>query len=165
MQTKNPKVFLSGKSEVVLMKHTPQTYDKLVKDTAPKTHTVKNCIWAFIIGGFICCLGQGAFDIAMANGMDKKSASAVASVFLIFLAALLTALNVFDKIGNFAGAGTLVPITGFANSVVSAAMEFKSEGLVFGTGVKIFNIAGPVILYGTLFSAAYGVIALIFGLV
>jgi len=78
---------------------------------------------------------------------------------------LLTALNVFDKIGNIAGAGTLVPITGFANSVVSAAMEFKSEGLIFGTGVKIFNIAGPVIVYGTLFSVTYGVIALIFGLV
>ena len=147
------------------MKHTPQTYDKLVKDAAPKTNSVKNCIWAFVIGGFICCLGQAAFDIATACGMDKKSSSSIASVFLIFLAALLTALNVFDKIGNLAGAGTLVPITGFANSVVSAAMEFKSEGLVFGTGVKIFNIAGPVILYGTLFSAAYVVIALIFGLV
>jgi len=147
------------------MKHTPQTYDKLVKEAAPKTNSLKNCIWAFIIGGFVCCLGQGAFDIAMAGGMDKKGASAISSVFLIFLAALLTALNVFDKIGNIAGAGTLVPITGFANSVVSSAMEFKSEGLIFGTGVKIFNIAGPVIVYGTLFSAAYGVIALIFGLV
>lgn len=147
------------------MKHTPQTFEKLVKDTAPKTNTVKNCIFAFLIGGLICCLGQGAFDLAMANGMDKKSASAVSSVVLIFLAALLTALNVFDKIGNLAGAGTLVPITGFANSVVSAAMEFKSEGLIFGTGVKIFNIAGPVIVYGTIFSVAYGIIALIFGLV
>jgi len=147
------------------MKHTPQTYEKLVKDNAPKTNSVKNCVWAFLIGGVVCCLGQGAFDIAMANGIDKKSASAISSVFLIFLAALLTALNIFDKIGNLAGAGTLVPITGFANSVVSAAMEFKSEGLIFGTGVKIFNIAGPVIVYGTVFSVAYGVIILIFGLV
>lgn len=147
------------------MKHTPQTYDKLVKEIAPKTHTVKNCIWAFLIGGFICCIGQGAFDTAAACGMEDKSAASLASVFLIFLAALLTALNVFDKIGNLAGAGTLVPITGFANSVVSAGMEFKSEGLIFGTGGKIFNIAGPVIVYGTVFSAAYGVIALIFDLV
>lgn len=162
---KNPKEIFRVKREVFLMKHTPQTYDKLVKDRAPKTNLVKNCIWAFLIGGIVCCLGQGAFDIASAGGMDKKLASSVASVFLIFLAALLTALNVFDKIGNLAGAGTLVPITGFANSVVSSAMEFKSEGLIFGTGVKIFNIAGPVIVYGTLFSAAYGIIALIFGLV
>ena len=147
------------------MKHTPQTYEKLVGDAAPKTNIVKNCVFAFLIGGFICCLGQGVFDIAMANGIDKKNASAISSVVLIFFAALLTALNVFDKIGNLAGAGTLVPITGFANSVVSAAMEFKSEGLIFGTGVKIFNIAGPVIVYGTVFSVAYGVIILIFGLV
>jgi len=146
------------------MKQTPQTYEKLAADAAPKTNSVKNCFFAFVIGGFICCLGQGAFDIATACGLDKKSSSAISSIFLIFLAALLTALNVFDKIGNLAGAGTLVPITGFANSVVSAAMEYKSEGLIFGTGVKIFNIAGPVIVYGTLFSAAYGIIALMFNL-
>ena len=140
------------------MKHTPQTYDKLVKDASPKTNTVKNCIWAFLIGGFICCLGQGAYDITMACGMDKKSSASIASVFLIFLAALLTALNVFDKIGNFAGAGTLVPITGFANSVAAPAIEYKKEGQVFGIGCKIFTIAGPVILYGVFTSWVLGLL-------
>ena len=146
------------------MKQTPQSYQQLVKQLMPRTNCAKNCLMAFLFGGFICVLGQAAHDLPQYFGLPEKSCAAISSVFLIFLASLLTALNVFDNIGKIAGAGTLVPITGFANSVVSAGMEFKSEGLIFGTGGKIFNVAGPVVVYGTVFSVLYGVIILIFGI-
>ncbi len=136
-------------------------YKKMVEEQAPKSNIGKDCLMAFLFGGSLCVLGQIAFDIAKSAGLDKDLASAVSSISLITLAAILTAFNVFDDIGRIAGAGTLVPITGFANSVVASAMEFKTEGFVFGTSVKLFVIAGPVVVFGTVFSVIYGIILLI----
>ncbi len=141
----------------------PQQYQQMVRQSAPKTRCARNCLRAFWVGGLLCCLGQVFYDWVLVSGQTQKAASSVASLVLIFLSSLLTALGVFDKIGGYAGAGTLVPITGFANSVVSAGMEFRSEGLIFGTGGKIFNIAGPVVVYGTLFSSLYGFILFLLG--
>jgi stage V sporulation protein AC len=138
-----------------------EKYKLMVETKEPKSKLGKDCLMAFLFGGAICVLGQIVNDIAKAGGMDKTMASATSSAVLITLAAILTACNVFDSIGKVAGAGTLVPITGFANSVVASAMEFKTEGYVFGTSVKFFAIAGPVIVFGTIFSALYGIILLI----
>ena len=136
-----------------------ENYKKYVAAHAPKSPTVKNCIRAFLCGGAICAFAQGLnqlyTDVFL---LSKDDAGLLASVTLIFIAVLLTALGIFDKIAKFAGAGTLVPITGFANSVVSPAMDSHSEGLVLGVGAKIFTVAGPVLLYGTLAGAVYGVI-------
>ena len=113
---------------------------------------------AFVIGGIICCIGQGLTDLYGNAGFDDKTAAAWTSVTLVFLSALLTGLGLYEKIAKHGGAGTLVPITGFANAVVSPALEFKAEGFVLGVGAKIFAIAGPVILYGTAASVLYGLI-------
>ena len=115
-------------------------------------------IWAFLVGGAICCGGQGLSNLYQSWGADKESAGAWVSVTLIVLAALLTGLGVFDNVAKRAGAGTLVPITGFANAMVSPALEFKSEGFVTGTGAKLFTVAGPVLAYGISASVVYGVI-------
>ena len=141
-----------------------KTYKKYADAHAPKSPIVKDCLKAFLFGGLICAIAQGFLDIyGKLLGMDKESAGTLTSVTLIFIAVLLTALGFFDKIAKHAGAGTLVPITGFANSVVSPAIDSKSEGLVLGVGAKIFTVAGPVLLYGTLAGAIYGVIYWIFG--
>ena len=112
----------------------------------------------------ICCVGQAFFELYRAAGLDKETAAPVVSVTLVFLGALLTGLGVYDNIARFAGAGSLVPITGFANSVVSPALEFKSEGFITGMAAKMFVIAGPVLVYGTAASVVYGVILMLFGL-
>ena len=117
-----------------------------------------NILKAFLIGGFVCCLGQFAYDLALGLGASAENASSISSISLIALAAILTGLNVFDNIGRFAGAGTSVPITGFSNSIVSPAIEFKTEGLVLGVGSKMFLVAGPVLVYGTTASIIYGLI-------
>ena len=136
-----------------------ETYKKYATAHAPKSPTVKNCIRAFLCGGTICAFAQGLNQLYTdVFSLSKDDAGLLASVTLIFIAVLLTALGVFDKIAKFAGAGTLVPITGFANSVVSPAMDSHSEGLVLGVGAKIFTVAGPVLLYGTLAGTVYGVI-------
>ncbi|MBQ3141478.1 MAG: SpoVA/SpoVAEb family sporulation membrane protein [Clostridia bacterium] len=140
------------------MKITPGRYDKMVKQAAPKTPCRRNCLFAFLIGGALCALAQGVFHAAKALGAQTDTALTCASLSLILLSAVLTACNVFDKLGSVAGAGTLVPITGFANSVVSAGMEFRSEGFITGTGTKLFAVAGPVVVYGTVFSVIYGLI-------
>ena len=119
---------------------------------------------AFVVGGLICCVGQAFFELYRAAGLDKETAAPVVSVTLVFLGALLTGLGVYDNIARFAGAGSLVPITGFANSVVSPALEFKSEGFITGMAAKMFVIAGPVLVYGTAASVVYGVILMLFGL-
>ena len=113
---------------------------------------------AFLFGGSICLLGEIIFKLTANFGMEEADGRAVVSLCLIFLAAALTSVGVFDKIGKIAGAGTLVPITGFANSVASPAIEFKSEGFILGVGAKMFSIAGPVIVYGTVASVVYGII-------
>ncbi|MGN1047711.1 MAG: stage V sporulation protein AC [Eubacteriales bacterium] len=140
------------------------TYKKYASAHAPRSPIVKDCVCAFISGGIICTLGQVLTSLYLLSGLSKEDAGTLTSVTLIFLSALLTGLGIFDKIAKHAGAGTLVPITGFANSVVSPAIDTKSEGLVLGIGAKIFTVAGPVLLYGTLAGAVYGVILYIVGL-
>lgn len=137
-------------------------YGKMTKKASPPTNKIKNGILAFVIGGFICALGEGLGKIYAEFGMGRDDIKLMIPVTLIALAAILTALGVFDKIAYYAGAGTIVPITGFANSIVSPAMEFQSEGRILGTGANMFRIAGPVIVYGTLAAVIYGVIYYMF---
>ena len=136
-----------------------ESYKKYADAHAPSSPLVKDCIWAFCIGGLICAIGQGLIIIFRdLLGMEQKDAGLLCSVSLIFVAVLLSGIGVFDKIAKRAGAGTLVPITGFANAVVSTAIDSKSEGLILGVGSKIFTVAGPVLLYGILAGSVYGVI-------
>lgn len=135
------------------------TYKKYAKAHAPRSPIAKNCFNAFCIGGLICGMGQGLNDIYhLVLGFSKDDAGLLASVTLVFVAVVLTAFGIFDEIAKVAGAGTLVPITGFANAVVSPAIDSKSEGFILGVGAKIFTVAGPVLLYGILSGAIYGVI-------
>ena len=142
---------------------TPKQYEKLSQKAAPPSKTARNCAKAFLIGGTVCALGQGILLWAGRMGLDQKSAGAVTSVSLIFLAALLTGIGCFDKIAKHAGAGTLVPITGFANAMVSPALEFQNEGFILGVGAKMFSIAGPVLLYGNAAAVLYGLILFFLG--
>ena len=136
----------------------PKEYDKIVKKNSPKSTIFKNCLMAFLIGGAICTVGQGLLELYQMWGLDEDSSKTLTSVTLIFLGILLTAIGVYDKIAKHAGAGTLVPITGFANAVSSPAIEFKAEGYVTGLGAKLFIIAGPVIVYGVSASIIYGAV-------
>lgn len=136
----------------------PKEYDKIVQKNSPKSKIFKNCLKAFLIGGTICTIGQGLFALYQSFGLDEKMSKTLVSVSLIFLGILFTALGLYDKIAKHGGAGTLVPITGFANAVSSPAIEFKSEGYIAGLGAKLFIIAGPVIVYGVSASIVYGVI-------
>ena len=140
------------------MEVTEKEYGKLVKELAPKSPIKKDCINAFWIGGLICVLGQLAINGYTALGLEKQDASTAASMSLVVLSALLTGLSLYDNIAKYAGAGTLVPITGFANSIASPAIEFKTEGFILGVGAKMFTIAGPVIVYGVSASVVYGFI-------
>ena len=133
-------------------------YSLLVKELSPPSPKIKDFVWAYLVGGFICVVGQLLFEMYSYFGLLEKQIKMAVPVTLIFIAALLTGLKLFDKIAKRAGAGTLVPITGFANAVVSPAIEFKSEGWVLGLGANMFKIAGPVIVYGTVASVIYGII-------
>lgn len=139
-------------------------YDELVKKASPPSNISKTLPWAFVSGGTICALGQMIWDGFLALGVKPVNCPLVVSCTLIIAAALLTGLGVFDNIAKHAGAGTLVPITGFSNSVSSPALEFKSEGFILGTGAKMFIIAGPVIVYGVAASVVYGLIIWLFKL-
>ncbi len=139
-------------------KMTPQEYGEFVKQETPDSNIFANCLKAFVSGGLICAFGQGLLELYTYLGLGRDDAGTMVSVTLIFLGALLTGLNIYPKIAKHAGAGTIVPITGFANSVAAPALEAKTEGYVLGVGAKIFTIAGPVILFGTLASAAAGVV-------
>ncbi len=141
-----------------------QEYDTYVKELAPKSPLWKDVLCAFVIGGAICVLGQLIQGGFMKLGLDKDAAGSATSVSMIFLGALLTGLSLFDDIAKVAGAGTLVPITGFANSIVAPAMEFRSEGFVLGVSGKMFTIAGPVLVFGISASVVVGLIAWIAGL-
>jgi stage V sporulation protein AC len=141
---------------------TKQEYNKLVEQISPNSPILKNCFNAFWVGGLICSIGQIIMDFCMYKGLDETSSSTVVSIILIGLSALLTGLNLFNKIGKFAGAGSLIPITGFANSIVSPAMEYKSEGYVMGVGGKMFTVAGPVLVFGICSSVLIGLIAALF---
>ena len=137
---------------------TEKQYARLVKELSPPSPIGKDCLWAFVVGGLICTLGQLAINAYTALGLEKTDASCAASMTLVVLSALLTGLSLYDNIAKHAGAGTLVPITGFANSMVSPAIEYKTEGFILGVGAKMFTIAGPVIVYGTIASVVYGVV-------
>lgn len=143
------------------MDMTPQEYQEYVKRLAPKSPTFKDTAFAFFIGGAICALGQLIQNGFLSLGLAKADAGTATSICLIFLSALLTGLNLYNSIARCAGAGTLVPITGFANSVVSPAIDFKSEGFITGMASKMFVVAGPVIVFGTLASVVYGVILML----
>lgn len=136
----------------------PKEYDKIVKKNSPKSKCFVNSIKAFLIGGAICVIGQGLTDIYKAIGISEDISKTLTSISLIFIGIVLTAIGVYDKIAKHAGAGTLVPITGFANAVASPAIEFKAEGYITGLGAKLFIIAGPVIVYGVSASVIYGLI-------
>ena len=140
------------------MDMTNKEYEKLVNERAKPSPMGKNMLWAFLVGGGICTAAQVLRNALLAAGQDEETAGMLVSVALIFVAALLTGLGLFDDIAKRAGAGTLVPITGFANAMVSPALEFKSEGFVTGTAVKLFTVAGPVLVYGISASVVYGLI-------
>ena len=140
------------------MDMTPQEYQEYVAKKAKKSPILKDTLLAFLIGGAICTLGQGISAAWTALGLDKESAATATSVSLVLLSVLLTGLNLYNKIARFGGAGTLVPITGFANAVASPAIDFKAEGIVTGMAAKMFVVAGPVIVFGTVASVVYGVI-------
>ena len=135
------------------------SYKRFADAHAPRSPIVKDCVHAFVVGGLICTLGQGLTTLyTSVCRMPKEDAGTLTAVTLVFVAAVLTGLGIFCKIAKFAGAGTLVPITGFANAVVSPAIDSRAEGWVLGVGAKIFTVAGPVLLYGTLAGAVYGVV-------
>lgn len=146
------------------MSTSDKEYSKMAEKASPNSPKIKNCIKAFIFGGAICTFGQFLNFIFERMGFAEDYVKAMTPSVLIIITAILTGIGVFDKIAKHAGAGTIVPITGFANSVVSPAMEFKSEGLIMGTGANIFKIAGPVISYGIFAGVIYGLIAYIFKL-
>ena len=135
-----------------------QDYGKLVNERSKPSPIGKNIVWAFLVGGAICAAGQGLLNLYQSYGLDKEQAGTAVSVTLILAAALFTGLGLFDKLAKRAGAGTLVPITGFANAMVSPALEFKSEGLITGTAAKLFTVAGPVLVFGISASVIYGLI-------
>ena len=141
---------------------TPEEYNKYVDKKSPNSPILKNCFNAFWVGGLICSIGQIIFDFCKFKGMDVTNSNTVVSIVLIAISAFLTSLNVFNKIGKFAGAGSLVPITGFANSIVSPAIEYKSEGYVMGVGGKMFTVAGPVLVFGISTAVIIGIIATLF---
>ena len=155
---------LKGPENPSAPKVTKEEYKTMAEKASPPSPFLKNALMAFLIGGAICCLGEVLAQMYMQGGIEEKSARALVSVTLVGISALLTAFGVYDNIARVAGAGTLVPITGFANAVVSPAIEFKSEGQVLGLGAKMFTIAGPVLVFGITASAVYGIILWIAGM-
>lgn len=143
------------------MTYSPEEYQKLVKKQAEKSPIVKDTALAFVIGGAICALGQAIFGAALKAGLPKTEASILTTIALVGLSVLLTGLNLYSKLARFGGAGTLVPVTGFANAVAAPAIDFKSEGMVTGMAARMFTVAGPVLVYGTAASAVYGLILLL----
>lgn len=145
------------------METTPQAYQKYVQQKQQKSPIIKNTVLAFVIGGAICVLGQVLQNCYTGAGLSKEDAGTAVSITLVFLSALLTGLNVYHRIARYGGAGTLVPITGFANAVVSPAIDFKAEGYVTGMATKMFLVAGPVIVFGTVASVLYGLVLWLIG--
>ena len=137
---------------------TPKEYSKLIKSMQPRSPLVKDCIFAFLIGGTICAIGQLVMNGYSALGLSETNAGTATSMTMVALSALLTGLSLYDNIAKYGGAGTLVPITGFANAIAAPAIEYKTEGFILGVGAKMFTIAGPVIVYGVSASVVYGLI-------
>ena len=146
------------------MAFTPKDYNEMSKQASPPTKSYRTIPTAFLVGGLICTLGQAFTNLYLSLGLEQDAASAATSVTLVFLSILLTGLRIYPKLAKAAGAGTLVPITGFANAMSSPAIEFKSEGLILGLAAKMFVIAGPVIVYGISAGVIYGIICFAFGL-
>ncbi len=144
------------------MKLNRTEYQQMLKKESPPSPLGKDMLWAGVIGGLICTVGEAVSAFYQARGLDTEAAATATAITMVFLGALLTGLHVYDKIAKLAGAGTLVPITGFANAIVSPAMEFKSEGLILGLAAKLFAIAGPVLVYGISASVIYGLILYFF---
>lgn len=140
------------------MDMSPKEYQEYLKRINPRSPVGKNMVLAFLVGGAICCVGQAIGDWYGLLGLNRQDAATAASITLVFLSALFTGLGLYHRLARYAGAGTLVPITGFANSVASPAIDFRAEGIVTGTAVKMFTVAGPVIVFGTAASAVYGLI-------
>lgn len=140
------------------MKLTKEEYAEMLGSQSPPSNLLLDMVWAFVVGGLICTIGQAISEFYKSRGLNQTAVSAATAITLVFLGGLLTALHLYDKIAKKAGAGTLVPITGFSNAIVSPAMEFKSEGFVLGLGAKLFAIAGPVLVYGISASVIYGLI-------
>ena len=143
---------------------TEKQYGKLVEEMSPKSPILRDCVNAFWIGGLICTLGQWLMNFYQNMGLDKEGAGTAVSISLVCMSALLTGLSLYDNIAKHAGAGTLVPITGFANAIAAPAVEFKTEGFILGVGAKMFTIAGPVIVYGVSASVIYGFIYWLWGM-
>lgn len=145
-------------------KQAQERYQQLVNERAPKSKTALMCLRAFFVGGIICCIGQFIRDAGtLWLHLGEEQLSAFTAIVLVFLGAFLTGLGWYDRLGSFAGAGSVVPITGFANSIVSPAMEHRTEGFVMGVGAKLFSIAGPVLVYGVSASVLVGLLSLLFG--
>lgn len=144
-------------------KKNEEIYDEMVKKASPNTNIVSNCVRAFVVGGLICVLGQGIINYFINSGVDKETAGLYNTLILIFLGTFLSGLGLYQRLGKYAGAGSIVPITGFANSVASAALEFKKEGWTSGVGAKMFIVAGPVIVYGVAASVITGSLYYFFG--
>ena len=146
------------------MEMTNEQYNAYVKSIAPASPLAMDMVKAFVSGGAICCVGQLILNLYLSYGLSRLAAAAATSITMVLIGAALTGLGVYDKMAKFSGAGTLVPITGFANSVVAPALEFKTEGFVTGTAAKMFVIAGPVIVFGISASVVYGLVLVLFGL-
>ena len=144
------------------MEITKKQYSEMVKKASPPSRVLRDMLFAFLIGGLICVIGQFFLEIYLSYGLEKEDSATLTSMTMIFLGAFLTGIGVYDDIANYGGAGTLVPITGFANSIVSPAIEYKTEGLIMGVGANMFKIAGPVLVYGISSSVIYGIIYYIF---
>ena len=140
-------------------------YKKLAQKSAKKSPLLRDCFFAFLFGGTICLIGQFVGDAFRSLGVPDETVNSLVPITMVFIGALLTALGVYEKLAKYAGAGTIIPITGFANSIVSPAIEFKSEGLVLGMAAKMFVVAGPVLVYGTVASIVYGLIAYALGVI
>ncbi len=144
-------------------KFTEQEYQKYVEKKSPKSKLVRNIFRAFVVGGLICVLGQFFTNLLLSKGLGKDETSSITTLIMVFLGAFFTGINVYDELGRYAGAGSIVPITGFANSIVSPAMEFKSEGYVTGVGARMFFIAGPVLVFGISASVIIGILHYLIG--
>ena len=150
---------MSNNTDELLKRAQQDEYHHMANQVKPKPAIISNCLWAFVVGGLICVLGQFIFNYLTAIGFNKTDAGSLESIILIFLGALFTGLGLYDVLAQKAGAGSIVPITGFANVIVASAMEFKKEGYIFGVGARIFSIAGPTLVFGFSASVLIGLIA------
>lgn len=149
---------MNSKSEEKLKTARQEEYHHLVNRVKPKPPVLKNCLWAFVVGGLICVIGQIILNYSIARGLSKLDAGSLTAIIMVFLGALMTGIGVYDDLGKRAGAGSIVPITGFANAIVASAMEFKREGYIFGVGARIFSIAGPTLVFGFVASVLIGLL-------